>query len=201
MNLVADPATVVLHELRAPLGLVATAARSAADGCEDDATRLRCEMIARAAERMLRTADEVFRLNEACSGEDATNFRPYEVVTDIVGTLRGLGSMVELRASTPGEFVEVLGNPRRFEALVQSLLTNAIDHGEPGEAVAVTFELDQDSLCVHVENRVAAKDRHDGLGIGTAVVEALAERLGGALERQCDGDRFRATLRLPLARL
>ena len=90
-SLMADPVTLAYHELRAPLGLVATAARSAAADCEDESLRKRCEMIVRAAERMLRTAQSVMSLVEGSQPAESQRITLSEVVERLADDARALG--------------------------------------------------------------------------------------------------------------
>ena len=95
---------MVLHELRGPLGLMATAARSAADDCQDADLRSRCEMIVRAAESMLRTTNQVFQLNRALQAETPERFSPAAVAAEITDTFRALGVLVQFEScpASPG---------------------------------------------------------------------------------------------------
>jgi two-component system, OmpR family, heavy metal sensor histidine kinase CusS len=199
VNPVTDPATLVLHELRGPLGLMATAAQSAADDCADDDIRSRCEMIVRAAERMLRTANEVFQLSRAAQADECHSYSPFEVADEMVQTLRGLAVGIRLEATPDVRSLHTQGVSERFEALLHSLISNGVDHCEPGSAVRVSLTSDSGTLRVAVENEASLRPRHRGLGLGTHVADSLAERLGGAVVRECEGGRFRATLTLPLA--
>ena len=133
----ADPLTMVYHELRGPLGLMATAARSAAEDCADDALRARCEVIVRAAERMLRTAGRVLDLAHAAELQASELFDPAEVVRSTINDLTQMSAPVALTelSTTPGCISE--GDAAQLEALVQSLITNASDHAEPGTSINV----------------------------------------------------------------
>jgi signal transduction histidine kinase len=196
-----DPVSLVYHELRAPLGLVATAARAAAEDAGDEDLRLRCEMIVRAAERMLRTANEVFQLNRAADSSTRTPFSPWGVTRDIAETLAAFDVCVRAAADKASRALVVEGVPDRFEALVHSLITNAVDHAPPGSPVDVELRLVDSELELVVSNPVASVRRHRGLGLGTVVAEGLASRLGGSLEVAATGELFAAMLRLPIASL
>jgi signal transduction histidine kinase len=199
VNPVADPATLVLHELRGPLGLMATAAQSAADDCADDDIRSRCEMIVRAAERMLRTANEVFQLSRAAQADECALYSPFEVAEDMIQTLLGMAVRIRLEATPEARALLTEGVPERFEALLHSLISNGVDHCEPGSTVQVSLTTAAGSLKVAVENEASANRRHRGLGLGTQVADSLAIRLGGGIARTCEAGRFSATLSLPLA--
>jgi signal transduction histidine kinase len=199
VNLTADPTILVLHELRAPLGLMATAARAAADDCTDDDIRQRCEMIVRAAERMLRTTHEVFELTRASRADHCEPYRPLEVAQDIVATLRGLNVNARLTAFADTQTVECIGVRARFEALLHSLITNSLDHSDAGAEVTVTFERGGGGITATVANPVGASKRHRGLGLGAELTRELADQLGGTLVRRCDGRRYVVTVTLPIS--
>lgn len=192
-----DPMALVYHELRAPLGLVATAARAAAEDAPDAELRSRCEVIVRTAERMLRTAEAVTR---AASGieEDSSGaaFLPAAVVGDLVTTLRGLGVPLEL--SLPVDCLPpVMGSAARFEALVHSMVTNAIDHGKPGVPVSLSVMPGSGGVVVEVRNAVADRDTHCGAGLGAIIVNALARGLGATVSTAASEDEHIARLVLP----
>ncbi|MFN0146197.1 MAG: hypothetical protein ACKVT1_06790 [Dehalococcoidia bacterium] len=199
MNLTADPTTLVLHELRAPLGLVATAARAAADDCTDDDIRQRCEMIVRAAERMLRTTQEVFDLNRASRPGRSEPYRPVEVAQDIVSTLRGLNVSVRLSGSAEAHGAECVGVRARFEVLLQSLITNALDHAPGGDEVLVMATRQPGTVVVTVSNSVAVSSRHRGLGLGAELTRELARQLGATLTGHCAGRTYEVTVSLPIS--
>jgi signal transduction histidine kinase len=172
---------MVYHELRSPLGLVATAARSAADDCQDDELRGRCEMIVRAAERMLRTANQVFELNRAAERLDRDWFVPAGVAAGLVADLRGLDVDVRCETAAGAAGAAVFGVREQFEALLHSLVTNALDHSDPGTEVVVRLAEAEGELVVSVTNRVASLKRHKGMGLGTYIARALADRLDARL--------------------
>lgn len=192
-----DPVALAYHEIRSPLGLVAMAARAAADDCTDEATRARCEMIVRAAERMLRTASQVFHLNRASTAAPAA-YRPAAVVRDLVRDMRGLDVRIRVRIDHDAADCETDGVAEQFEALVHTLVTNAIDHGESGEDIRLCIHRRGDALVVTVTNRIAARRRHSGDGMGTYIAHELAQRLGAELSTTSRRDTFRAQVILPL---
>lgn len=196
----ADPLTMVYHELRGPLGLMATAARSAAEDCADDALRARCEVIVRAAERMLRTAGRVLDLAHAAELQASELFDPAEVVRSTINDLTQMSAPVALTelSTTPGCISE--GDAAQLEALVQSLITNASDHAEPGTSINVIISERLGRLRVEFVNQRASVRQHKGLGLGLPICEKLASRLGAELACEPHGDHFRSTLMLPLTR-
>ena len=109
-----DPLTMAYHELRAPLALVVTAARSAAGEAQEGELRLRCEMIVRAAERMLRTASEMCGLEGPQEPGSEAAFQPAEIVDDIVVTMRGL----DVRSVVASNHQRMIGQAARGAAIL-----------------------------------------------------------------------------------
>jgi signal transduction histidine kinase len=190
--------TLVYHELRSPLGLVATAARSAADDCPDDDLRRRCETIVRAAERMLRVADNVLAIEKRRQAEASDAYHPVEVLRGLTEDLRRLGAPVCLVADPATEELTTSGPRGRFEALVQSLVGNACDHGEQVDVVFVEAAAREGALEVTISNRFAQVTRHRGLGLGRYIADRLATELGATLHYSTTRDRFLATIIIPL---
>lgn len=196
----ADPITIVYHELRAPLGLMATAARSAAEDCTDAALRARCEVIVRTAERMLRIAGHVMDIAQQTESQCSDRFDPAQIVRGTVADLNQMNvpvSLTELSAS--GECL-CEGNAAQLEALVQSLLTNASDHAEPGTSIDVVMCERFGRLRVEFVNQRASRSCHRGLGLGMYICQNLAGRLGADLLCEPRGEHFVSVLTLPLVR-
>jgi len=193
-----DPVTLAYHELRSPLGLIATVARSAADECVDETTRRRWEVVTRAAERTLRTADQVLSLAKRDDSEATPRwYRPAAIIAQLVRDFQGLGVPVELKSTPQGEGALLYGVRERLEALAQSLITNALDHGEPGSA-QVRIAASDAIWSMSIVNRIVAVRSHRGLGAGMYVSVRMAERMGGQLSTSNDGRIYRIRLSLPL---
>jgi signal transduction histidine kinase len=167
--------------LRSPLGLVAAAARSAAEETRDADVRQRCEVIVRAAERLLRTASELLSLTEAPGEADAETFRPAEIVARLVDDLQRLDVPVVFAASAEATRTRVRGAQAQFEALVQSLVNNALDHGQLTTPVSISVTAEGGRVNVTVRNAIATRKRHRGCGLGLYVCEQLATRLNASL--------------------
>lgn len=193
-----DPVTLAYHELRSPLGLIATVARSAADECADETTRRRWETVTRAAERSLRTADQVLSLARRDDSDAAPRqYRPAAIIDQLVHDFRGMGVPVELKSTPEADNTLLYGVRERIEALAQSIIANALDHGEPG-SVQVRIAVNDATWSVSIANRVAPTRTHRGLGAGTYVCARMAERMGGQLATSNDGRIYRIRLNLPL---
>ena len=194
----ADPLTMAYHELRGPLGLMATAARAAAEDCTDDVLRARCEVILRAAERMLRTASHVLELARETRGMEAAFFDPAECVRDLVSHLSDLGAPLLVTEDPAERGYLAHGNRDHLEALVQSLLSNATDHAESDTPIHVSITGQPGEVRINISNQRATVRRHGGLGVGLAICNNLSARLGASLDCGPQGDDFVSSITIPL---
>lgn len=195
---VTDPVTIAYHELRSPLGLVATAARSVADDCEDEALRSRCLSIVRAAERMLRTAGRLLEVAETTKASDICGFHAGELLGSLATDYRSLGVPVCIEVEEPLTGI-VRGVPEHFEALLCSIIGNATDHGTDGDPILISMREDSMYFRATIVNSVSSVSKHLGIGLGSYIGERLAAQLSASLTVTRHGDRFTAELALPLA--
>lgn len=196
---VTDPVTIAYHELRSPLGLVATAARSVAADCEDEMLRSRCLSIVRAAERMLRTAGRLLEVAETTKAEDVSDFDPAELLTSVLDDYRALNVPVCVEIEEPLHPI-VRGVPEHFEALLCSIIGNATDHGAEDAPILVSMREDGFYFRATIVNSVGSARRHMGIGLGSYIGERLAAQLSATLTITRSGDTFTAELALPLSR-
>ena len=181
-----DPFVVLYHELRAPLGLIVTTARSAASECaEDSITRHRLETISRVAERTLRVTETVLALaREAAEGPGGEPFSPAAVLSGLVDDLSAEGGRsFQLVVQEPARDVRLVGRPAHFEGIVQALLTNALDHGAVDAPVRISLELADDTLCLTIDNPSRRKRAIAGSGSGPISPTASPPSSGGRSAR------------------
>lgn len=192
-----DPVTLAYHELRSPLALMATMARSAAEDCDDDALRARCLSIVRTAERMLRTTGEVLDVAGVASDERQSRFSALEVVRKVVADYHGMGVAVTLTSTGAAES-QVVGAPGQLEALLCSLLGNALDHGDSRVPVRVLVAETGGVLTIAITNEMSHIRAHKGLGLGSYIGDRLARALNATLELQRTDTEFAARIALSL---
>jgi signal transduction histidine kinase len=188
---------MIYHEIRGSLGLLATAAQSAADDATDQSVKYRCEAIVRTAERILQTALHV--LDGARPSEEQPEpelFDPIEAASAAISDLGTLGMRVSLQV--PPVTAEMWGARAHLDALITSLLNNAADHSEPGTAIDVTVYAEDESVLIEIANTCASTRRHRGLGLGMYICAHLARELRADLQCQRHGDLFVSRIRLPL---
>lgn len=192
---------MALHELRSPLGLVATAARSAADNCDDDMLRHRCEVIVRAAERMLKTAQTVISLAQTASLLQRSPFDPAESVRAIVDDLRAIGVQVRLFDETCAQEYLFEGVREQFETLVTSLIGNALDHAEPSTVLEVHLACAGDEFAARISNNVCSgRTGHAGLGVGNYIADQLAGLIPAIINRSVGESHYSVEVIMPVTR-
>lgn len=195
-GLVTDPVTLAYHELRSPLALVATMARSAAAECPDEFIRDRCLGIVRAAERMLRTARYLMAVADTSRSEGSSLFDPGELVRVVVRDYQVLGVPIILRESM-GLTAKIVGSPEHLEALLCSLMGNALDHGDECEPIILSIATSSTAFDIRIENGIAERN-HPGLGLGSYIGDKLARSLSASLTIDRMPDRFIAHLSIPV---
>lgn len=196
---VVDPVALAYHELRSPLGLVITAARSAAEECPQDyeVLRMRCQAIARAAERMLVTAQEILAMSAVAGADCRDDFDLSSSLASAVAEFQALG--VRLAPGSFPSFPRVQGSRTKFETLIMSLLNNALEHGAPGADVEVRAWNEAGEAVVEIRNPIAPLDHHRGYRLGSRIAEELARGLRAGLQADAVNGVYRVTVRLPLA--
>ena len=147
-----DPVTMALHELRSPLGLVATAARAAAADCDDEYIRRRCEVILRTAERMLRTAVQVLSLAGSLDEDPEELFDPVTVTGRVVADLAELGIPAAFSTTRSAGAWLVRGRPAQLESMITSVISNAVDHGAAAGNITVTLSAVDSHVEITLEN-------------------------------------------------
>lgn len=197
---VADPVTLVAHEIRRPLAYVVTAARLVAEESDDETVQQRCRTIERTAERMLRVAGCLLRTGSAVQGESVSAaYLPAQVIRGVVEDLTQQAA-VDLVVEPVAWSACAWGRADDLEALVHSLVSNALDHGVPGDPPLVSVAASNSLLEISISNRMAPATTHKGLGLGMLICERLAARCGAELAAGARDGVYTATLSLGLLR-
>lgn len=197
-TLTLDPLTLAYHELRSPLGLVATMARSVAEESEDGALRQQCQTILRTVERMLRTTGQVLDMAREGEPGEAEWFTPFETIRDLIDDLSRFDVRITVFAAPGADRARAFAAAGLFETLVQSLLTNAVDHSDPGADIRVELETTEFGLTLSIVNPVASSQRHRGIGAGLYLCERIAKQLGGTLRAGRVDSQFSVHVRMPM---
>ncbi|MGE0705628.1 MAG: ATP-binding protein [Vicinamibacterales bacterium] len=207
------------HELRNPLAPI----RFAVELLDKPATAARArQTIERQVQHLTRLIDDLLDLTRITRDKLELHVRPCELrqlVTDGTDAVRGEVERArhELIIDLPHQPVWLLADPDRVVQMLVNLLTNAIRYSDAGSRIVVGASIDGSSVMMFVRDsgrglepadleRVferfvqVGKTSHGGLGLGLALVKALAELHGGSVDARSEGAGRGAEFRLRLPR-
>jgi PAS domain S-box-containing protein len=198
--------SVVSHDLRNPLGVVAAAADLLLDlPLDEPERRQQAEIIRRSAERMGRLVENLLDMARLEAG--ALVVRPaaqgaLEILAEVEAYFgpqardRGVALQVQVGRGVP----LVLADPDRVQQALANLVANALKHSpeggkvvlgaheHPSGGVALTVRDEGPGIPAedlpHLFDRFWQASRHDrtGTGLGLAIVRGIAEAHGGSVE-------------------
>jgi PAS domain S-box-containing protein len=216
-------ASIVAHDLRQPLGVIALSAGALLEEGEEalsgDARRIVARIEA-AATRLARMVTDLLDASRIEAARLTLDRRPVDIgalIDRIVEEHRGTHPGVEIRlAAGARETVPV--DPDRVGQVVGNLLSNAVKYGEPGRPIDVETAVRGDVVEVSVANRgpgvppdqipllfqrfartrEARAGRAPGLGLGLYICRGLVEAHGGRIRvESTPGETTRFTFTLP----
>ncbi|HVF66127.1 MAG TPA: response regulator [Pyrinomonadaceae bacterium] len=216
------------HELRTPLTPVLGWVNLLRSGGSGDASMLTqgLDAIQRNAQLQARLVDDLLDISRVVSGKLRIDREPVNlsgVLESAADTVRAdaQARAVELSVELPARPVVVQGAPLRLQQIVWNILSNAVKFTPKGGRVSARAWADGGDAFVevtdtgigiahdflpHIFDRFRQADgsttrQYGGLGLGLAIVRALAELHGGWVRAESDGlglgSRF--TLGLPRA--
>jgi PAS domain S-box-containing protein len=216
--------SVVSHDLRNPLGVVAGAAELLLElPLEERERKRQAEIIRRSAERMRRLVEnllDVARIEAGALVVRAAARSPAEILADVEAFFRSQAEErgVALASVVPPGLPDVLADPDRTQQALANLVANALRFSPAGGRVtlgchasgegwvALTVEDQGPGIPAedvpHLFDRFwqASRDDRTGSGLGLAIVRGIAQAHGGRVEVWSEpgvGTRF--TLILPCA--
>ncbi|MBA3451638.1 MAG: GAF domain-containing sensor histidine kinase [Deltaproteobacteria bacterium] len=209
---------VLSHDLRNPLSSIRTAAEILLQTDGDEARQRATQRIVRNTDRMARMIDQLLDFTRIRSGGGMPT---HLASVDLAAVARQVAS--ELTAEVGDRVdIETLGDPTglfdadRIWQTLSNLVTNAMEHGAPGERVRVFVNGDAaDHVTIEVTNRgsmpphlvsvifdpfrrheTGPGHRKSGLGLGLYIVHEIVAAHAGTMTVQIGADdvTFRATL-------
>jgi signal transduction histidine kinase/ActR/RegA family two-component response regulator len=193
------------HELRNPLGAIATAASVLHEVATPDVRVVRAHaVIERQVRHLSRLVDDLLDVGRVTTGKIVLARRPVNLgtaVADLVRAWRGAGRLDRHHVTDEPTEAWVDADDTRLEQIVANLLGNALKYTPAGGAIAVRVALESGHAILRVEDsgigiaphligRVfdlfvqgdTSLDRAQaGLGIGLTLVRRLVEMHGGTV--------------------
>jgi signal transduction histidine kinase/ActR/RegA family two-component response regulator len=208
------------HELRNPLAPIRFAVELLGQPAPI-ADRAK-QTIARQVQHLTRLIDDLLDLTRISRNKLELHVRPCELrplVQDAVDAVAGETTRARHRldVALPSERVWLLADPDRVVQMIVNLLTNAARHSPKGSRIAIEATVDTGAVAIAIRDEGEGLDpadldrvfdrfvqvgenRHGGLGIGLAIVKALAELHGGEAEARSAGRGRGAEFRIRLPR-
>jgi signal transduction histidine kinase len=213
------------HELRNPLGAIASAVR-VLERVANDADRAGTAraIIARQVDRLARMVDDLLDVTRVTTGKIALQRRPVDLADGVSACLAALNAAKRLEGyelQVEAEPIWVDADPARLEQIVMNLLLNALKYTPPGGRIRVVTRAERDQGVLRVEDTGIGispellprifdlfvqghrePDRaQGGMGVGLTLVRRLTDLHGGQVDVASDGSGRGSvfTVRLPLA--
>jgi two-component system CheB/CheR fusion protein len=215
---------MLAHELRNPLGSLATALHLLRKGARDSERVL--DLADRQVKQLARLVDDLLDVSRITEGKITLRQEPVvldEVIARASELVRGRieARRQTFRVSLPAPPLHLDVDPARLAQVIANLLANATEYTPPGGTVAVEGECVGDEVVIRVRDTGAgiapellphvfdlfvqgdvALDRaRGGLGLGLTIVRRLVELHGGHVEAHSEGPGRGAefVVRLPAA--
>jgi len=214
----------VSHELRTPLTpILAWANLLHEGGLGTEGTNRGIDAIQRNARAQARLIDDLLDMSRIVAGEWRLACRPVDLrdlITAALDVVRPTADAkgVALESRLGDDPIVAAVDPDRMQQVVWNLASNGVKFTPRGGRVSVEVEGDADTARIivrdtgegippdflpHVFDAFRQADgaptrRHEGLGLGLAIVRALVERHGGAVLARSDGDGATFIVEVPL---
>jgi signal transduction histidine kinase/DNA-binding response OmpR family regulator len=211
------------HELRNPLGAIASAASLLrAPGAGPELTARARAVIDRQIQHLSRLVDDLLDVSRVTSGKIVLEIRPLdlaELVTSTVTMWRSSGRLERHQVSVEVSPVWIDGDRTRVEQVIGNLLTNALKYTPTGGAVTISVGPEGAHAVLRVrdtgigiapatlphifdlfmQGETGLDRARGGLGIGLTLVRRLIELQGGTVTAESEGDGRGSTftVRLP----
>jgi signal transduction histidine kinase/ActR/RegA family two-component response regulator len=204
---------ILSHELRTPLSAILGWARLLTAGRLDGAQqRQAAGIIERNAVLQSELVSDLLDVSRIVAGKLEIDRIPVDLLLVVRAAVEAAGADFEaknVRLVTELDSVagEILGEPRRLQQVVANLLSNAVKFTPPGGVVEVRLVRHETSARLTVSDTGEGMDaavlprifdpfeqgdasttrRHQGLGLGLAIVRQLVELHGGTIRVESEG--------------
>lgn len=217
----------VSHELRTPLGVILSWVQILEAAQPSEATLTKAlSAISRSAGEQARIIEDLVDVSRISAGKMHLSKQPLDLRSTVetsveVARTSAESKQIRVTLQLPESPCPVHGDPDRLRQMVGNLLSNAVKFTGEGGTVSVvlrnlgsTFEVvvSDDGpgiapdVLPHVFDRYRQADssttrHHGGLGLGLSIVKEVAERHGGSVVAESQGEGNGASFRVRLPRL
>ena len=214
----------VSHELRTPLNsILGWSKLILQDMVDADSVHSALETIHRNATLQAQLIEDLLDASRLITGKLLLNLSPTQITPVIEAAIEVVRPRAEAKNITIGfshdaGVTNVTCDPSRLQQMVLNLLTNAVKFTPEGGRIDIRFEHKGDTARIivsdtgvgispdflpYVFDRFRQQDssstrRHDGLGLGLAIVSHLAELHGGGVSAQSAGEGQGSTFAISL---
>ena len=212
------------HELRTPLNsILGWSQIILGNMVDEDGMKTALETIHRNATAQAQLIEELLEASRLITGKILLNLEPTELVPVIETAIdivrpRAAAKDIEIVTDFENEVTSITSDSTRLQQMVWNLLTNAIKFTPIGGKITVDTRLVKDNVQIVVRDsgmgispdflpfvfdRFRQQDststrRHDGLGLGLAIVRHLAELHGGSVSAESEGENKGSTFIISL---
>jgi signal transduction histidine kinase/DNA-binding response OmpR family regulator len=213
------------HELRTPLNSILGWSQIVLnDMVEPDGLRTALETIHRNATAQAQLIEELLEASRLITGKVLLNLEPTDVTPVIQAAIdivrpRAASKSIEIKAELDRAVGTITSDPTRLQQMVWNLLTNAVKFTPSGGKIILRTERRAGDLRITVSDtgvgispdflpfvfdRFRQQDststrKHDGLGLGLAIVRQLAELHGGQVFAESEGENKGSTFIISLS--
>jgi PAS domain S-box-containing protein len=204
---------ILSHELRTPLSAILGWARLLTAGRLDAAQQRQAAIIIeRNAHLQSELVSDLLDVSRIVAGKMEIDRTPVDLLLVVRAAVEAAGAdfdakQVRLVTELDAAAGEILGEPRRLQQIVANLLSNAAKFTPAGGVVTVRLVRHETSARLSVEDTGEGIDpavlprifapfeqgdasttrKHQGLGLGLAIVRQLVELHGGAIRGESEG--------------
>lgn len=213
----------VSHELRTPLTAILGWARLLRKNTVDESVSHALEIIERNAVKQAQVIEDLVDLSRSLGGElrlkrSVTALAP--LIRNSVDSLQQASQAKQqaLKLDLTFDGLSVHGDEARLEQVVSNLVSNAIKYTPEGGCIEVKLEKINSHAAIMVSDtgvginekllplvfdcfqrgNGASTARHEGLGLGLAIVREIVTQHGGTVDAQSNGEGQGATFRVLL---